>query len=180
VPAVAALAQRSEQVAQRPVTEEVERLVGDFELGRLRRVGTAAAAALAPLTLRLEVGRRRDIAFFRHPIDDLLDQFFQLRSCVRLIAIRRIAEQPFDGFFGQHAAVEQRIQNRVVQRLHRLLGIVHRVRVAEPAREQQIGKLRDQIFKIEIVELVTDEFRVPVSHDPWSLLPTAYALVPTP
>jgi hypothetical protein len=65
---------------------------------------------------------------------------------------------------GQHAAVEQRVENRVVQRLHRPLFVVHAVGVAEAAGEQQIGELRDQILEIQIVELVARECRIPVFH----------------
>ena len=45
VPPVAALAERAEQIAQRAVAEEVERLVGDLERHRRLLVVTHAAAA---------------------------------------------------------------------------------------------------------------------------------------
>ena len=128
-------------------------------------VSGPAAAALTTLALRLEIGRRRDVALLGHAIDDLLDQLLELRSRLGLIGVGGIAEQPLDRFLRQHAAVEQRIENRVVQRLHRLVGIVHGVRAAEAAREQQIGQLGDQILEIEIVQLVAGEFRVPVFHE---------------
>src|SRR5262249_22071592 len=60
VAAVAALAERAEQIAQRAVAEEVERLVGDLE-GH-RRLIRAAPAALAPLALALEIRRCGDVA----------------------------------------------------------------------------------------------------------------------
>jgi hypothetical protein len=164
VAAVAALAKRSEQVAQRSVAEKVQRFVGDFELGRRRLVGPVAATPLAALALGVEVGRRRNVALVGHPLDDLLNQLFELRSRVTLVRVGRIAEQPFDGLFRQHAAVEQRIQNRVVQRLHRPLVVVHGVRIAEPARQQQVRQLGHQILEIQVVQCVAGEFRVAILH----------------
>ena len=162
VPAEAALAERPEQIAQRAVAEEVERLVGDFELhGRLIGAGAAARAALA---LAFEVGRRGDIPLLAHALDDLLNQFLELGAGLFLIAVSRIAEQPLDRFVRQHATVEERIQNRVVQRLHGLVVFVGRVRVAEAAGQQQVGQLRDQILEVEVVEQVAGEFRVAVFH----------------
>ena len=166
VAAVAALAERPEQIAQRAVAEEVERLVGDLEGDRPGCRGPwPAACPCRRSRSAFEVGRRRDVALLRHALDDLLNQLFELRPRVALIAVGRIAQQPLDRFLRQHAAVEQRVQNRVVQRLHRPLLVVHAVRVAEPAREQQIGQLRDQILEIQIVELVAGEFRVAVFHE---------------
>ena len=115
--------------------------------------------------LGFEIRRRGDVALLAHPLDDLLNQLFELRSRVRLIAVGRIAEQPLDRLLRQHAAVEQRVEDRVVQRLHRPLVVVHRVRVAEAAREQQVGQLRDQILEIQLVEHVAGEFRVAVLHE---------------
>jgi hypothetical protein len=51
VAAEAALAERSEQVAQRPVAEKIERLVGDFEL-RVLSGCPPPASARAPLASR--------------------------------------------------------------------------------------------------------------------------------
>jgi hypothetical protein len=163
VAAVAALAQGTEQIAQRAVAEEVERLVGDFEGDRLL-AALAGAAAAAAFALLAEVGRHRDVAFLTHALDDLLNQFLELRTRVALIAVGRIAEQPLDALLRQHAAVEQRVQNRIMQRLHRPLGLVGPVRVGEPARQQQVGQLRHQILEIQIVEQVAGELRVAILH----------------
>ena len=163
VAAVAALAERPEQIAQRAVAEEIERLVGDLE-GDLSLSLAARARGrlpLPPFALGIQIGRRRDVALLGHALDDLLNQLLELRPRVGLIAVGRIAQQPLDRLLGQHAAVEQRIQNRIVQRLHRALLVVHAVRVAEPAGEEQIGELRHQIFEIEVVEVAAREFRVP-------------------
>ena len=139
VAAVAALAERAEQIAQRAVAEEVERLVGDFE-GDRRLIRAEAAAPLPALALGVEIRRRRDVAFLRHPLDDLLNQFLELRPRIALIRVGRIAEQPLDRFLRQHAAVEQRVEDRVVQRLHRPILFVHGVGIAEAARQQQIRR----------------------------------------
>src|SRR5206468_10969621 len=61
---------------------------------------------------------------------------------------------------------EQRGENGVVQRLHRPLVVVAPVGIAEAAGEQQVGQLGDQIFQIEVVELVAGVLRVPVLHLP--------------
>jgi len=160
----AALAERAEQIAQGAVAEEVERLVGHLE-GHGRLIGpVAAGASLTPLALGFEIRRRRDVAFLRHPLDDLLDQLFELRARIALIGVGRIAKQPLDRLLGQNAAVEQGVEDRIVERLHRALVIVAAVRIAEPAGEQQVGQLGDQIFQIEVVELVARVFRVPVLH----------------
>ena len=167
VAAVAALAERAEEIPQRAVAEEIERLVGDRELCRRLDVVPMAPAGAAALPLGargVEIRRHRDVALVRHALDDLLDQFFELRPGIALIGVGRIAEQPLDRFFRQDAAVEQRIEDGVVQRLHRPLFLVHAVRAAESAGQQKIRQLRDQILEIQIVELVADVFGVPVLH----------------
>jgi len=171
VAAVAALAERSQQVAQRAVAEEVQRLVGDLE-GDLWLILPAAALTTSP-PLGLEIGRCRNVALFAHPLDDLLNQLLELGPHLLLIAVRRVAQQPFDRFFGQDAAIEERVENRVVQRLHRPLLVVHAaVGVAKPAGQKKIRQLGHQIFEIQFVEQVAGEFRVSVFHpDPWPLFP---------
>ncbi len=170
MPPVAALAERAEQIAQRAVAQKVERLVGDFELDLAAGPGLVAcltcsrAAPLAALALGLEIRRHRDVALVGHPLDDLLNQLFELGARVGLIAVGGIAQELLDRLFRQDAAVEQRVENRVMQRLHRPIVVVQGVRVAEAARQQQIREFRDQIFQIEIVELVADVLRVPVLH----------------
>src|SRR5439155_11155830 len=110
VAAVAALAQRAEQIAQRAVAEKVERLVGDLEGDRRLVRAVPARASLPPLALRVQIGRRGDVALLGHALDDLLNELLELRARVRLIAVGRIAEQPLDRFLRQHAAVEQRVE----------------------------------------------------------------------
>src|SRR2546422_822613 len=83
----------------------VARLVRDFE-SEFRLILThAAAAALPALAFGVEIGRRRDVAFLAHPLDDLLDQFLELRPHFLLVAVGGIAQQLFDGLVWQHAAV---------------------------------------------------------------------------
>ena len=65
VAAVAALAERAEQIAQRAVAEEIERLVGDLEGDRRLVRALSAAAPLAPLALGLQIRRRGDVALAR-------------------------------------------------------------------------------------------------------------------
>src|SRR5207247_4253672 len=74
------------------------------------------------------------------------------------------AEQATDRLFRQYAAIEQRVEDRFVQRLHRALVVVHPVRVPEAAGQQQVGELRDQIFEIQAIELIADVFGVAILH----------------
>ena len=106
VAAVAALAERTEQIAQRAVAEKVERLVGDLEGDRRLIRPVAGAAALAPLALAVQIGRCGDVAFVGHALDDLLDQILELRARLVLIAVGRVAKQPFDRLLRQHATIE--------------------------------------------------------------------------
>jgi len=95
------------------------------------------------------------------------NQLFELGPCPGLIRVRRIPQETFDGFIRQHAAVEERLENRVVQRLHRLLVVLsraRRARVAEAAGEQQVGELGDQILEIQFVQLVAGVLGVLVFH----------------
>src|SRR5262245_58489788 len=105
VPAVAALAERPEQIAKSPIPQEIKRLVRDLERHR-RLVGALpAAATAATLTFGVEVRRRRDVAFLAHSLDDLLNELFELRTDTFLIAIRWVAEQPLNRLFRQHSAI---------------------------------------------------------------------------
>src|SRR6266850_7156780 len=119
VPAGAAAADRAEQVAQRAVAEEVERLVGDLELHRTGVFADAAAGAAAMLALLLEVRRGGHESLLHHLVDDLLDEILELLARLLLVAVRRLAEQLLQRVLRQHAAAEERFENRVVQRLHR-------------------------------------------------------------
>ena len=72
VAAEAALAERAEQVAQRAVAEEVERLVGHLELDRRRACSPCpppVAARLPLALLGLEVRAARDVALLLEPLD---------------------------------------------------------------------------------------------------------------
>ena len=119
VAAGAAAADRAEQIAQRAVAEEVERLVGDLEVHRAGVLADAAAGAAPVLALGLEVGRAGDEALLHHALDDLLDQVLELLARAFLVAVGRLAEQLLQRLVRQHAAAEQRLEDGVVQRLHR-------------------------------------------------------------
>ncbi len=125
----------------------------------------AGAAALPFRARGVEIRRHGNVALVGHALDDLLNQFFELRPRIALIGVGRIAEQALDGFFRQDAAVEQRVEDGVVQRLHRPLFLVHAVRAAESAGQQKIRQLRDEIFEIQVVELVADIFGVTILHE---------------
>ena len=89
-----------------------------------------------------------------------------LANLVALTALRGIAlHQALEHLVGHHTAIEQRVEDGVVERLHRAVVIVLGVpRVVEPARQQQVGQLRDQRLEVELIEQVFDEFRVAIFH----------------
>ncbi len=162
----AAAAHRAEQVAERPVAEEVERLVGDLELHPAVVLADAAAGPAPVLALGLEVRRAGDEAALHHAVDDLLDQVLELLAHAFLIAVGRLAEQPLHRFVRQHAPAEERVEDGVVQRLHRpvLVGVRRVPGIAEPARQQQVRQLRDEILEVDLVEQVAGELGVAVFH----------------
>ena len=165
VPAGAAVAGRAEQVAQRAVAEEVERLVGDLEL----HLAGLAVAGPPPWARRAFSGSRSggvgDVARLLHALDDLLDQLLQLLAHLLLAAFGLVAEHLLERVLGQHAAVEQRLENGVVQRLHGAVAVVAGIaRVPEPARHQQVRQLRHEFVHVEVVEQVGNVLRVFVFH----------------
>ena len=99
-------------------------------------------------------GDARDVARLLHPLDDLLDQLLELLAQLLLIAVGRLAEDLLEHLGRQHAAAEERLENGVVQRLHRPIVGIRRIApgIAEPAREQQVGQLRHQLVHVELVE----------------------------
>ena len=121
MPADAALADRSEQIPQRAVAEEVEALVSDLE-ARVIRIADATAASLAGLLCRSKVRGRRNVPLLLELLDDLLHQPVDpLFGVLRLLPV--FAEQPLEQLVGQRS-VEQRFEDGVVQRLHRVPVIV--------------------------------------------------------
>ena len=65
-------------------------------------------------------------------------------------------EQPLHHLVGQHAAAHDRLEDRVVERLHRALVLRSgEIRIVEPARQQQVGQLRHQRLEVEVVEVAT-------------------------
>ena len=123
-----------------------------------------ALALFAAGLTGLRIGRRGDVAGLLHPLDDLLDQLLEpLLRC--LVAV--LAEQLLQPLVGQHAAAQQRVEDRVVQRLHRPLVVgAAEVRIAETAGKQQVRQLRHQLVHVELVEQVGDEFAVAILHEP--------------
>jgi len=161
------VAERSEQVAQRAIAEEIKALVGDLELDRTGVFSRAAANAPPMLALALEIRRARDESLLHHPLDDLLDQLLELLPRGFLVRVGRVAEQSLQRLLRQNPAAEQRLENRIVQRLHRaVLAAAERVApwIAEPAGEQQIGELRHEILEVDLVEEVAGVLCVTVFH----------------
>ena len=128
---------------------------------------TSAAAGPPVHALAVELRRLADEAAFHQAVDDLLDQFLELLARFVLLAVGGRAEQLVEGFVGEDAAVEQCIEDGIVQRLHRTVVVrAERIApgVAEPAREQQVRQLRDQIVEVDLVEQVAGVLRVAELH----------------
>ena len=80
---------------------------------------------------------------------------------------RRLAEQAIERLFRQHAAAEERFEDRVVQRLHRPVLVTARAvapGAVEAARQQQVRQLRDEIFHVDLVEQVAGVLGVTELH----------------
>jgi hypothetical protein len=117
--------------------------------------------------LAVEVGRPGQESLFHHPLDDLLDEILELLACGLLVAVRGLAQQSLQRLVRQHAAAEERLQNRVMQRLHGpVFLVVERIapRIVEPAGEQQVRELRHEILEVDLVEQVAGVFRVAELH----------------
>jgi len=133
------LAQRAQQVAQRPVAEEVDALLGQLELDGL--AGRADVAATARVVERL-VLRELQVALAYQPLDHLLEE---------LVARLRVAHQLRQVLFREQAAAQQRLQDGVVERLEVVFVPVVHLLGAEPAVEQEVGQLRDEVLEVEVV-----------------------------
>jgi hypothetical protein len=95
----ARFAERAQQIAQRFEAEEVEALVGDFELGLLGVF--ADLSAYAGLDAKDRGGwSMGDVIFLLHALDQFFDQFVELAISRHLLASVR-------AFFVEHLAVHQ-------------------------------------------------------------------------
>ena len=83
----------------------------------------AAARAARAARARLEIRRRGDVALVLQLLDDLLDQLVEPRLGV-LAVLPVLAEQLLERLVREQAAVQQRLQDGVVQRLHRVAVLV--------------------------------------------------------
>ncbi len=162
VAAEAALAQRPEEIPQRPVSKEVQRLVGDLELGRGGVLALAGAGALrvAPRLLHLEVGAAGHVALLLETLDEILDQLLETPT------VPAILHQLVDRLLRQQVAVHQRVEDCIVQRLDGLVAVGPRrePRATEPAGQQEVRQLRQQVLEIDAFEVFAGVLAVPVSH----------------
>ena len=156
VPAEAALADRAEQVAQRPIAEEVEALVGDLELERW--LGAAPAAA-RPVALGRSASRSgaREVALMLQLLDDLLQSAARSAASASSARLPVLAEQLLEHLVGHQPAVQQRLQNGVVQRLHRMpaprLRTAAPYGLSKPLESSRSDSLRQQLLEVEAVEV---------------------------
>ena len=115
----------------------------------------------------LSFGRAGQIALVLQLLDDPLDELVEtLFGVLGLLPV--LAEQLLERLVREHAAVEDRLQDGIVQRLHRMPRFVvvvgQAVRAVEAAREQQVGQPREQILEIELVEVLAGELGVAILH----------------
>ena len=87
-----------------------------------------------------------------------------ISSSMRLLLVG--VHQLVDRLLRQQPARQQRLEDGVVQRLHRVVrvGPGRHLLAREPARQQEVGQLRQQVLEVEAVEFVAGELRVPVAH----------------
>ena len=165
VPAEAALADRSEQIAQRAIAEEVEALVGDLELERRFRCRRPAPGRSPPLALAVEIRRGGDVALLLQLLDDLLDQLVEprFRVVARPASPCRAAARASRRTAGRRSAAP-RGWRRAAPASSGPSSPGIAVRVVEAARQQQIGQLRQQLLEVELVEIVAGVLRVAVFH----------------
>ncbi len=163
VPAGGAAADRSQEIPQRAIPEKVQRLVGDLEA---RVLALSALATGSVQLLRVGLAAEADVALFSKPFDQLLDQVVDLLALPLDALGRAVAgKEPLRHFVRQHAAIQQRIEDRIVQRLHRAVIVALRiVRIVEPAREQEIGQAGHQLVEVDVLREIRDEARVAVFH----------------
>ena len=120
VPAEAALSERGEQILERFESEKIERLVGDFKsrFGVRLMFADLAAGRLRGRRRHARLILLRDVAFFFHALDDLVDQVAQL--CV--LREVGILEHLLHHFGRNEFAFLQRAQDRLAQIVHVLLA----------------------------------------------------------
>ncbi len=98
------------------------------------------------------------------PPDEIVEAFFGVLGLLPILA-----EHLLERLIREHAAVEDCLQDGVVQRLHRVPGLVvivvrQSVRALEAAREQHVGEPGEQVLEIDIVEVVAGELGVAILH----------------
>ena len=123
-----------------------------------------APGPLPPLPIALDIRRGGDVALLLQLLDDPVDELVE--ALFRVVAILpALAEHLLERLVGQETAVQQRLEDRVVQRLHRSAVLAgHPVRVVEPARQQEIGQPREQLLEVELVEVLAGVLGIAVFH----------------
>jgi hypothetical protein len=137
-----------------------------FEL-HLARFPFAAAAHRAARLLGLEVRRRRDVAGLFHALDDLLDQFFELSARAFFVAPRRHRRTSARAIIRKHAPIQQRLEDRIVQRPASSRSLSSSVSrgLPKPLDINQVGQLRHELVHVELVEQIGNVLRIFVFQD---------------
>ncbi len=142
--------QRTEQIAQSTIAEEVQPLVGDLKLQRPVLVGGHAARD-AGHARRLVRGRDGDVAFLLHALDQLIDQL--VHAALLLHTAQCLPRQ-----FVELRGVKQCVANGLSQSFQRIPGVggleVGAQIVFEAALQQKIAERVHQVFQAQLLDQV--------------------------
>jgi hypothetical protein len=170
----ARLAERAEDVAKALVAEEVDAFVGEVELHRLRGFARQPTRSGDGLMSGRHLRRRVDIqvAFSRELLDEIVEQLAEF--FLRLL--RAIPAQRLQQLRRELTALDQRIEDRLTQRLERAVGLaveVVEIRIEvlpaagrETRLQQKIGELVEQRLQVHRIGRFGAELRVGMKpHD---------------
>ncbi len=163
VRAVARVADGRQQMTQRAVAEEVDALLRQVELDLLRRLPALVdhAATLRHLDVAARQQRRIaqiDVAFLDELLHQVIEQLGDLLAHLRVTIA--LATQLAEHLGRELAALDERLQQRFLQRIERAIFVVAgpappRVKMGaalEAALQQEIGESLEQVLDVERVE----------------------------
>ena len=155
MPSEAALAERCQQVFERLEAEKIERLVGDLK-PRLDFRPFHSCLAAGCFRRRRRHPRRlllRDVAFFLHALDDLVDEVLEFLILREVGILQHLLHQ-----LGRHqVALFQSAQDGFAQLLHVLLAralhihFVDAVLVVEAALQEEVRHAAHELLQVDVV-----------------------------
>ncbi len=128
------LADGAEEIAEGFVAEEVHALIGDFEFG-VGVVALAGGALAFGGFFGVEVG------FVLHALDDLVDEFFDLRRVQLLELLLGVVVEEFAGFKG--------LADGLAEAFHGVVRVLEgRVGVLEAGVEEEVRQGLQEVFEV--------------------------------